>query len=292
MNTNYGIDANVLPAWEQATGAGVLVAVADSGIDYNHADLQSNLNLSLSYNFSHSSNDIFPVGENTYSNSAATNGHGTHVAGIIGASANNGFGVAGIAPQATLVGYKVLGTSIAGNPNYTGSITAFVDAIKEAQAQGIRIMNCSFGGAGALALELEAMENATDILFVVSAGNYGNDLATMPEYPACYYLNHSLVVAFVGKDGQLASDSNYGGPTAIAAQGVAINSTVPYGLYGEKSGTSMATPVVTGVSALVLSKYPSLTPEQIKTVVVSNVTLMPSLNGKVSSMGMVNAFKA
>lgn len=294
LNTESGMDINVVPAWQMTTGKDIKVAIADSGIDYNHENLLNNLNLNLSYNFTHNEKNIFPVGENIYSGSAAINGHGTHVAGIVAATTNLEFQTTGIAPNATIIGYKILGTHINGNENYTGSITAFVNAIDEAKKEGVKIMNCSFGGSAPSALEQEAMENAQDILFVISSGNAGANLENKPEYPACYYLKNGIVVAAVDEMGQLADYSNYGGSTDIAAPGSNIYSTVPNNGFGNKTGTSMATPIVTGVSALVMEKYPNLNPVEIKNIITgsNNVTYTNNLNNKVKSAGIVNAFKA
>ncbi|SNS67536.1 Subtilase family protein [Anaerovirgula multivorans] len=292
LNPLNGLDANVIPAWKYSRGDGFNIGVADTGADYNHPDLVK-LDLSLAYNFTHSMKDVFPTNEKTSSASARA-GHGTHVAGIIGAETNNGEGISGVALEANLVPLKVLGSRLTDSDVYTGSIAAFVNAIEYCKENNIRILNCSFGGYNPAVSEQEAMLNATDILFVIAAGNDGKDLSINPEYPACYYHDNSLVVAALNQYGELASFSNYGGPTDIAAAGEMVYSTFPNNQYTYSSGTSMATPYVTAISSLIWANNKGLTATDIKAIVTNkdNVTTLNSLNGKVLSGGSVNAFKA
>lgn len=294
LNTSTGIDINILPVWSHLNTNNLPISMADTGVYYTHEDLANNMNLDLSYNFTHHINNVFPENELYGDAYTATYGHGTHVAGIIGAEINNNTGIAGIVPSADLVSLKALGRRLQGTTTYTKSIAAFVEAVAYAQENDIHLMNCSFGGSSPSAAEKEAMLQASDILFVIAGGNSGNDLEKSPEYPACYYHSNSLVVANIDSDGNLDSSSNYGGPTDIAAPGTNIISTMPYDEYDYMSGTSMATPYVTAVCSLVWAQNHSLTPEEVKSYVTnsSNVTPLDSLADTTLSGGMLNAYKA
>lgn len=294
LNTSTGIDINILPVWSHLNTNNLPISMADTGVYYTHEDLTNNMNLDLSYNFTHHINNVFPENELYGDAYTATYGHGTHVAGIIGAEINNNTGIAGIVPSADLVSLKALGRRLQGTTTYTKSIAAFVEAVAYAQENDIHLMNCSFGGSSPSVAEKEAMLQSSDILFVIAGGNSGNDLEESPEYPACYYHSNSLVVANINSDGNLDSSSNYGGPTDIAAPGTNILSTMPYNEYDYMSGTSMATPYVTAVCSLVWAQNHSLTPEEVKSYVTnsSNVTPLDSLSDTTLSGGMLNAYKA
>lgn len=294
LNTSTGIDINILPVWSHLNTHNLPISMADTGVYSTHEDLSNNINLDLSYNFTHHINNVFPENELYGDAYTATYGHGTHVAGIIGAEINNNTGIAGIVPSADLVSLKALGRRLQGTTTYTKSIAAFVEAVAYAQENDIHLMNCSFGGSSPSAAEKDAMLQANDILFVIAGGNSSNDLEESPEYPACYYHSNSLVVANINSDGNLESSSNYGGPTDIAAPGTNIISTMPYDEYDYMSGTSMAAPYVTAVCSLVWAQNHSLTPEEVKSYVTnsSNVTPLDSLTNTTLSGGMLNAYKA
>ena len=292
LNSINGIDINILPAWEYSKGKKFKIGIADTGTDYNHIDLKNNIDISLSYNFVHDIKDVFPINE-SFTNASAKAGHGTHVAGLIGSESNTE-GIVGIAPESTLIPLKIMGSRMENNPTYNGSIASFVKSVEYANNNGIKIMNCSFGGHSPSIVEKEAMLSASEILFVISAGNGGEDLNTYPEYPACYYHDNSLVVAAINSNGELSQFSNYGGPTDIAAPGEDIISTYPGDEYAYNSGTSMATPAISAVAGLIWSVDLGLTPIEVKTKMIShdNVTKLNVLNDKVLSGGIVNAFKA
>ena len=293
FNEKNGIDINIIPAWNIANNASIRIGIADTGAFYEHDELKDNINSELMYNFTHNMHDVFPENENETSSSAKA-GHGTHVAGIIGAKINNDIGIAGIMPNAEIVPLKTIGSKIPEYDVYNKSIASFVKAIEYAEEHDIKIINCSFGGKTPSVAEQEAMKNAEDILFVVAAGNSGDNLEEIPWYPACYYGDNEIVVASVNEDGELSDFSCYGGPTDIAAPGESIISTYPYNDYAYKSGTSMATPVISGVCGLVWAQNLNLTPQDIKTIMTNteNVTPRDNLLGKASSGGLVNAFKA
>lgn len=294
FNTYNGIDINILPAWEYSKGRHVKVGIMDTGTDYTHSDLLGNQGLEVGYNFVHSMSDVFPMNE-TYNSFAAAVGHGTMIAGIIGANTNNVKGISGIAPEAEVIPLKILGEPIENYSKYDDTVATFVNAIQYAKEQGVKIINCSFGGSVPDITEREAMEAVEDdILFVVAAGNKGNDLMQVPIYPACYGLEHVIVVGAVDCNGQLIETSNYGGPTDVVAPGDEIISTYPGNQYMYSTGTSMAAAFVSGVGALAWSNNLDLTPQEVRRILISNenVTLLDIDKDKVMSRGMINAYKA
>jgi subtilisin len=220
-------------------GAGVNVAVIDTGIDCSHPDLMLNCRYGASY-----VKGAKPVDDN---------GHGTHVAGIIGAQAN-GFGVIGVAPEATLYAVKVL------DARGSGSFSAVASGVVWAARNGMHVINMSLGSASYSQALADAVKAASDagVLVVSAAGNSG--CCNTVLYPA--KLPESMAVAAVDANDQRASFSSTGPEVDVAAPGVAILSTVPTGScklcdpsgYRTLSGTSMATPHVTGTGALLMSR--------------------------------------
>ncbi len=291
LNTKTGIDINILPVWDKVKQCDIKIGMADTGLYYNHEDLRENV-MEQSYNFSHNTTDIFPEDELRGDMNTAIFGHGTHVAGIIGGIKDNGIGIAGIVPNAKLVELKTLGRRRQSEQVYIKSIAAFVQAVEYAQNNGIKIINCSFGGVAPSQAEEEVMKQANDILFVIAAGNNGCDLQEFPIYPACYYLDNAIVVANVDEQGNLEEASNYGGPVQIAAPGTNIISTLPYNQYDFMTGTSMSAPMVSAVCALVWNENPSMTANNLKKWIVNeeNVTKISSLQDKVLSGGIINAY--
>ena len=294
LNTSTGIDINILPVWRHLNNNKIQISMADTGVYYEHEDLINNINLSLSYNFTHHINNVFPEDELYGDSYTAVYGHGTHVAGIIGSEINNSLGIAGVVPYADLISLKALGRKLEGATTYTKSIAAFVESVEYATQNDIKIINCSFGGSSPSQAEKDAMLGASDILFVIASGNNGWDLGENPVYPACYYHSNSVVVTNINSDGSINSRANYGGPTDIAAPGTDIISTVPYNKYRFMSGTSMSAPFVSSICGLVWSQNNNLTPEEVKAYVTSsnNVTPLDTLTDKTLSGGLLNAYKA
>jgi subtilisin family serine protease len=279
-----GSDIDVVPAWGQGiTESAVTVGVVDSGVDLEHPDLKPN---------------ILPGGKDYVDGDATPmdqNGHGTHVAGIIGAVGNNGTGVTGVAWKAGILPVRVL------NAKGSGSVTSVVNGYNWAVSHGARIVNVSLGGSTPSQTEYDALLNARNTLFVVAAGNDGVDVDTTDSYPCAYDLPNVLCVAATGGNDQLAGFSDYGAQTVdIAAPGVDILSTYPtafsagfqQGPYEWMSGTSMATPEVSGAAALVLDQDPSLTPWQLREKLMSSVDKVAGLEGKVSSGGRLDVAAA
>jgi subtilisin family serine protease/subtilisin-like proprotein convertase family protein len=226
---------------------------------------------------------------NNTNNPLDQNGHGTHVAGIIGAMGNSGVGVSGIDWQVSLMPVQFL------NATGNGSISAFISGLSYAIQHGAKISNNSWSGATNDPLLSAAVQNAhqNGLIFVAAAGNGGNNNDLSPAYPSSFTYDNVVSVAAVDNNFQLASFSNYGAKSVdLAAPGVNIVSTLPNNGYGTLSGTSMATPMVTGVLALVWSEHPTWTYQQVINQVLDTVDPVPGLQGKVLTGGVLDAARA
>lgn len=303
-----GVDVDALGAWAVHRGVGpVLVAVIDQGIDLTHPDLEQAIWTNPGeipdngidddhngyvddvhgWDFVHNE----PAGVDTVDDVQ----HGTHVAGIIGATADNGQGVAGLAAGVTILPVKF----IADDGGYDSDA---IKAIAYAKALGARVMNASWGVSEAAATDADnpALRDAVSncgCVFVSAAGNDGVDIDTAGQrvYPAAFGLSNELSVAAVDDSGRLASfdggtGSNYGVSSVdLAAPGQAVASTLPGNAYGWGDGTSMAVPFVSATAALMLSAAPTLTPAQIVQRLKATVRPLSSLTGKVATGGMLDA---
>lgn len=208
-------------------GAGVLVAVLDTGVSVNHEDLEGRVVLSINLTES-------PVADDVY-------GHGTHVTGIIAANSNNGVGIAGIVPSCRIMSIKVA------NDRGITDASIMAEGIMLAVQHGASVINISTEFLEP-SVELEAaIDYAWEqgVLVVAAAGNQGNQ---QPVYPACY--ENCLAVAASMPDGSLAPLSSYGDWVDTVAPGFSIYSTLPGNSYGYKSGTSFAAAHVSGLAAL------------------------------------------
>lgn len=216
-------------------------------------------------------------------------GHGTHVAGIIGARANNGLGIAGVNWNVRLIPERFIGS--------VGSIADMIEAIQHAVTQGASVINASWGTFVAdLALK-DAIQWAGEnsVVFVAAAGNHSknNDVLSSAYYPASFDLPNLISVASIDVDGTLSDFSNYGPNTvSLAAPGAEILSTWLNGSYLNHSGTSMATPHVTGVVSLLAGLFPGATAEWLVDRVLSTVKPLADLQGRIITAGMVDAFVA
>jgi subtilisin family serine protease len=288
-SSNTSIDAP--QAWTRTTGSSAtIVAVLDTGIDLSNPEFAGRL-----WTNPDPSGDVGYPGDvhgwNFVDNNADiqdNNGHGTHVAGILAATGNDGIGVAGVDWNAQIMPLKVL------DAGGTGTDAAIASAIDFAVEHGARVINASWGGgppsqavAGAI-----SYAGSQGVVFVTAAGNNGTNDDITPFYPASYHLPNEIAVAAINQAGGLASFSDFGTRTvALAAPGVNILSTVPGG-YAYMSGTSMATPYVSGVVALVASLYPSDSAAQLVQQVLSTTKPLPALAGKTTTGGIVDAARA
>lgn len=290
-------------AWDINTGSTVVVAIIDTGIYFNHQDLSANIwaNAGESNCSDGIDNDLngyiddcrgwnFVANNN---NPMDDEGHGTHVAGIIGAVGNNGTGVSGVAWNLKLMPLKIL------DSKGEGTIADEIRAISYAIAKGAKVINASFSGSDFSNAEYDAIAsaNTSGVLVAAAAGNGGadgigdnNDLA--PEYPASYNLANIISVAATDQNDLLANFSNYGiNSVDIAAPGVSIFSTYPTG-YANSSGTSMSTPFVSGLAGLLQGYYTGFSYSQIRSTIFRYSDTLPSLSGRVQTGARINAYKA
>jgi subtilisin family serine protease len=213
------------------------------------------------------------------------NGHGTHVAGTIGAMGNNAVGVAGAEWVASLMPCKFLDS--AGN----GNLGDFLNALSYAVSHGAKISNNSWAGFGnnSMLYDAIAAAQARGHIFVAAAGNGGTNNDVSPSYPSSFNLDNIVAVAATDANDKLAGFSNYGATAVdLAAPGVNILSTTPNNTYSLYSGTSMATPHVAGAMAMVWGLHPDWTYRQVIDQVLSTVDRLASLTGKVATGGRLD----
>ena len=294
-------DTDAGDAWDAGIGGGVTVAVIDSGVDLTHADLAGNTWINPGeYGSGRESNGLdddlngrvddwrgwdFVGGDN---NPADENGHGTHVAGTIAARRGNGIGVAGVADGSRLMALRVL------NAQGSGSVANVILAYAYAARAGADVVNLSLGSSVSSQAEYDAIAARPEMLFVAAAGNggddeIGDDNDLDPEYPCAYLLPNVVCVAASDNRDRLAPFSNYGDLAVdLAAPGVDIVSTVPGGGYGWASGTSMATPHVSGAAALLWAAAPGASVSQIKSALLDGVDPVAAFAGRTVTGGRLN----
>jgi len=295
-------DIAALKAWLKTQGSEkIVVGVLDTGVDYTHLDLVSNIWFRPDNVPQYRDDELgtfndergFDAADNQ-SDPMDDNGHGTHCAGIIGAEGDNDEGVAGINWKVQIMPLKFLGKGGFGTTkDAIESINYAID--RKRNGVNIRVISASWGStAYSKALE-DTIRAAGEegILFVAAAGNNGSSNDRTPHYPSNYDLPNVISVAALDRNDQLASFSNFGVKTVhIAAPGKEILSTWLGGDYREASGTSMATPYVSGVAALILASEPNLSVEKLRERLLKSVDKLDSLNGKIQSGGRLNAAKA
>jgi thermitase len=286
-------------AWKIEKGSkDILVAVIDTGIDASHKDLAPNIYNEKSTprgkNCPASALKVFGWDYVTGKcNPSDDHGHGTHVAGIIGAVTNLDSGVSGVAPRVSIMAVKYYSESNPGSVNLKNTI----DALNYAIDRGARIINYSGGGPEYSEAEYLAIKRAESrgILIVAAAGNehQNTDLRENYYYPQAYGLSNIISVAATDINNNLLPSSNWGkSKVDVAAPGENIYSTLPGNRYGYMTGTSQATAFVSGIAALLLARNPSLKPAEIKAIVRNSVDKLPQLESKIASGGRVNAYSA
>ncbi len=287
-----GADISALEAWAYTTGStNVIVAVIDTGIDYNHPDLAANMWINPNPTFGdiHGARFISGNGEPTSGDPMDDEGHGTHVAGTIGAVGNNGIGVAGVNWNVRLMALKFITSA------NQGSLADAIGCIEYAIEHGAHLSNNSWGGGGysqALKDAIDAASRANQ-LFVAAAGNDGTNNDTLPHYPSNYDSPNVIAVASSTSGDDRSSFSNYGTNSVhLAAPGSAILSTVWNDSYATYNGTSMASPHVAGVAALLLARHPNASFADVKRWILDSVDPLPALSTLVQTGGRLNAAAA
>ena len=293
-----GIDIGLADAWRLYDGGSrdVVVALVDTGIDYTHADLEGRIWVNedeipgngvdddgngyiddvYGWNFYSGSNQVYTGSEDS---------HGTHGAGTIAAHADNGIGIAGIVRSDHV---KVMAVKALGGWDGSGSTASIIRAIQYAEANGARICNLSLGSSRNDPALYRTIA-ASDMLFVVAAGNDGADLELAPSYPASYHLDNLITVANLRYDGNLDPTSSYGASSVdLAAPGTHILSTTPGNSYSYMTGTSMAAPMVSAAAAMLYSQFPDATLADVKDILLSSVQKLDSLTGLTATGGMLD----
>lgn len=292
-----GADISAPEAWATTTGTprwGPLIAVIDTGADWRHPDLAANIWTNPNERANGEDDDGNGViddlrGYNALSNDGFAqdgHGHGTHVSGTIAAEGNNGQGVVGVNWRAEVMPVKIFSD---GGRTDAASI---LRGVLYANTMGARITSNSWGG-GAANQALKDAFGFSKALHVAAAGNDGIDTDARPHYPSSYDLPNMVAVAATDRNDNLARFSNYGAQSVdLAAPGVDILSTLPGGNYGSYSGTSMATPHVSGAAALIVSAFPEIDNQELKTRLTWSTDPLPNLAGKVQSAGRLNVARA
>ncbi|MCX7978346.1 MAG: S8 family serine peptidase [Bdellovibrionaceae bacterium] len=296
-----GVDVAAEAAWNISTGdPNLVVAVIDTGVDYNNPDLRPNMWVNeLEARGQKGVDDdgngyvddvhgfAFDVGAGI-TDPMDDHGHGTHCAGTIGAKGDDGRGIVGVVWNTKIMAVKFL--SAAGSGTLEGALKSIDYAVRN----GAKVLSNSWGGGGYSQSLKEAIERslAAGAVFVAAAGNESNDNDANPTYPATYDIPNVISVAAIDNKGRLASFSNYGKKRVhVAAPGVNVLSTTTSG-YESWSGTSMATPHVSGVVALLLSVHPQLKAEEVRHRLIQTASRVGGLRTKVASGGIVNAIAA
>jgi subtilisin family serine protease len=291
-----GADLNIAGAWSRGIfgDKNIVIAVIDTGVDYSHPDLQENILINEKernglkgvdddgngfvddiYGYNFSKNNSNPMDDNM---------HGTHVAGIIGAS-HNSFGIHGVMNEVSILPVKFM------DKKGRGDLAGAIKAVNYALARGAKILNNSWGALKKSEILQEIIERSNEqgVIFVAAAGNNYANNDIYPRYPANHESDNLISVAAINPENRLTGFSCYGPRTVhVAAPGRNIISTTPKNEYKVLSGTSMAAPYVAGAIGLLLSKFPTLTPLEIREKLIRTSTPVEHLVGRISSEGRIN----
>lgn len=311
MSKSWGLsNADANKAWSVTQGSrDIVVAVIDTGIDVNHRDLKNNLWVNPG-----------ETGKDKAGNDKATNGidddkngfvddvhgwnfvaenhslvdnhgHGTHIAGIIGAEGGNNFGISGVSPKVSLMILKYYDPLSTGANNLKNTIRAIDYAVK----MGARIINYSGGGVEYSKDEFDAVKSAEakGILFVAAAGNERSNSDVAHYYPANYGFSNIISVTAIDPKLETLPSSNYGKKSVdLAAPGLDIYSTLPGNQFGTMTGTSQATAFVSGVAALIMSHFPTFTAREVKKYILRTGDESETLRLKTGTARKLNIYKA
>lgn len=292
-----GADVNALKAWDITKGSrAVRIAVIDTGVDYTHPDLKANMWVNpkeipgngIDDDGNGFIDDVYGYDfANNDSNPMDGNGHGTHCSGTIGAVHDNKIGVAGVMSDVQIMAVKFLGD------DGSGTLEAAIKAIDYATLMNVDLMSNSWGGGGRSEALLDAIKRASDkgIIFTAAAGNSSSNNDASPSYPASYDTPNMVAVAATTAQNGLASFSSYGRNSVhIAAPGHNILSTVNGGGYDVYSGTSMATPHVSGVLGLLLAKEGRMPHSVMRERLTMTSVPVAALRGKTQTAGRIDAY--
>jgi len=295
-----GADIGATKAWAITTGSkDIKVAVIDTGMDYNHPELKDNV--------FHNDADCFSDGVDHDGNGFVNdchgwnfagvstndpmddNEHGTHVSGTIGANGDGGGHIAGVNWHVSIMPVKFL------TGEGSGTLDDAVKAIQYATKMKVNVMSNSWGGGGFSQAMMDSITEAKNagILFVAAAGNDADDADANPHYPAAYQVDNVISVAASTNQDGLAVFSTFGKRTVhLAAPGNEVYSSIPGGKYASFSGTSMATPHVSGAAALVWSMDKTQTYAQIKDRLLKSRDIVPAFARKTVTGGRLNVYNA
>ena len=312
MTGTFGSGASVAWTNNKTDCSNVYVGIIDEGYMFSHEDIAANAGTNPGEIAGNGKDDDgngyiddvngwdFDGNNNTVFDGTGDD-HGTHVAGTIGGVGANGKGVAGVCWKVKLLDAKFLGSRGGTTANAILAVDYFTN-LKTKQGLNLVATNNSWGGGGFSQGLKDAIDraNAANILFVAAAGNSGTNNDATASYPSNYDSPNVIAVAAIDANGNLASFSQYGATTVdLGAPGVGIWSSVPaasgagkrvsiISSYASYNGTSMATPHVTGATALYKALYPSATAAQIKAAILGSVIATPSLAGKTLTGGRLN----
>lgn len=291
LKTQWAIEkVQAQKAWQRAGNKGaknVIVAVIDTGVDYKHKNLAANM--MAGYDFATNTND--PMDKTSSMNP----GHGTHCAGIIGATGVVEDGTIGLSPEVTLMPLRFL------TENGSGDLNNAIKAIDYAIEKGAKVISASWGASVPRSTAeplIEAIGRAekAGVVFVVAAANDGKNNDKTEVYPTNAGLSNTIAVSASNSSDTKPSWSNYGrAKVHVAAPGDAIMSTLPGDKYDNLSGTSMATPLVSGLVALVLAQDPTLKPLQIRSLLQltgTQVAIETACACRVDAFNAVDTVKA
>ena len=295
-------DIDAPEAWEFTKGSSsIVVGVIDTGVDYTHSDLAANIwtnpgeiaDNGIDDDHNGFVDDIHGYDfVNNDGDPRDDHSHGTHVAGTIAAVGDNGLGVAGVNWSSSIMALKFLDSGGNGTTDNAVRALNYASMMRTSYGVNICVTNNSWGGGSSSSALYNAIAANRDagMLFIAAAGNDGTNNDSIPHYPSSYALDNIIAVAATDHNDNLASFSCYGASSVdLAAPGANVYSTVPGNSYATYSGTSMATPHVTGAAALAWSLVPTATAAQIRSALLASADPKASLAGKMATGGRLNA---